>query len=93
LAGATWRPAGTTAVTHHVFAGAKIVSLVEEYQSKLDIFRYDMTIDWGWFSFFTYWIFKALEVIYHQVGNFGVAIIILTSPREAAVLSAGQRLV
>jgi YidC/Oxa1 family membrane protein insertase len=69
---------GTTNVTHHVFAGAKIVSLVEDYQQKLGIFRYEMTIDWGWFSFFTYWIFKALDLINHQVGNFGIAIIILT---------------
>ena len=69
---------GTTNVTHHVFAGAKIVSLVEAYQEKLGIVRYDMTIDWGWFSFFTYWIFKALNLINHEVGNFGVAIIILT---------------
>jgi YidC/Oxa1 family membrane protein insertase len=78
LGGRNVAAGGTTAVTHHVFAGAKIVSLVEEYQSQLGIFRYDMTIDWGWFSFFTYWIFKALELIYHQVGNFGVAIVILT---------------
>lgn len=71
--------AGSAAtVTHHVFAGAKIVSLVEDYQTKLGIYRYEMTIDWGWFSFFTYWIFKALDLINHQVGNFGVAIIILT---------------
>jgi len=69
---------GTTSVTHHVFAGAKIVSLVEAYQQQLGILRYDMTIDWGWFSFFTYWIFKALDLINHQVGNFGIAIIILT---------------
>ncbi|MFN9161291.1 MAG: membrane protein insertase YidC [Alphaproteobacteria bacterium] len=69
---------GNTSVTHHVFAGAKIVSLVEAYQQQLGILRYDMTIDWGWFSFFTYWIFKALDVINHQVGNFGIAIIILT---------------
>lgn len=69
---------GTTSVTHHVFAGAKIVSLVEAYQQQLGIVRYEMTIDWGWFSFFTYWIFKALDLINHQVGNFGIAIIILT---------------
>ena len=78
LGGRNVAAGGATTVTHHVFAGAKIVSLVEDYQSKLGIFRYDMTIDWGWFSFFTYWIFKALEVIYHQFGNFGVAIVILT---------------
>jgi YidC/Oxa1 family membrane protein insertase len=69
---------GNASVTHHVFAGAKIVSMVEAYQKQLGILRYDMTIDWGWFSFFTYWIFQALDLINHQVGNFGIAIIILT---------------
>lgn len=65
-------------VTHHIFAGAKVVSLIEQYQRDLNIQRFDMTVDWGWFSFFTYWIFKALDWFNKVVGNFGVAIILLT---------------
>jgi YidC/Oxa1 family membrane protein insertase len=37
-----------------------------------------MTIDWGWFSIITYWMFKALDYINRVVGNFGIAIILLT---------------
>lgn len=71
--------AGSKAVvSHKVYAGAKIVSLVEAYQKKLGIHRFDMTIDWGWFSIITYWMFWALDQINKIVGNFGVAIIILT---------------
>jgi YidC/Oxa1 family membrane protein insertase len=69
---------GTASVTHHVFAGAKVVSLIENYQDELGIFRFDMTIDWGWFSIITYWMFQGLDWLYKLVGNFGVAIILLT---------------
>ena len=78
LGGRTIAQGATVSVTHHVFAGAKVVSLVEEYQKTLGIFRYDMTIDWGWFSFITYWMFIGLDWINKLVGNFGVAIILLT---------------
>lgn len=69
---------GAVTVTHNLYAGAKVVSLIEGYQEKLGIFRFDMTIDWGWFSIITYWMFKGLDAINHLVGNFGVAIILLT---------------
>ncbi|MFM9862225.1 MAG: membrane protein insertase YidC [Micropepsaceae bacterium] len=69
---------GSTSVTHHVFAGAKKVSLIETYQQQLGIDRFDMTIDWGWFSFLTYWMWKGLDWFNALVGNFGIAIILLT---------------
>jgi len=79
LLGARNIPAGGAVnVTHHVYAGAKVVSLIEDYQEKLDIFRYDMTIDWGWFAIITYWMFKGLDALNRLVGNFGIAIILLT---------------
>lgn len=65
-------------VTHHIFAGAKVISLIEKYERELGIERFSMTMDWGWFSFFTYWIFRTLSFFYQLVGNFGVAIILLT---------------
>ncbi len=68
----------STSVTHHLFAGAKVVSLIETYQEQLGIDRFDMTIDWGWFSFLTYWIFLGLDWFNKLTGNFGVAIILLT---------------
>ncbi len=68
----------STTVTHNLYAGAKVVSLIEMYEDKLGIFRFDMTIDWGWFSIITYWMFVALDWFNKLVGNFGVAIILLT---------------
>jgi YidC/Oxa1 family membrane protein insertase len=68
----------STTVTHNLYTGAKVVSLIEFYQEKLGIHRFDMTIDWGWFAFITYWMFVALDWFNKLVGNFGVAIILLT---------------
>jgi len=35
-------------------------------------------IDWGWFYFITKPLFRLIDIIYHYVGNFGVAILIVT---------------
>jgi YidC/Oxa1 family membrane protein insertase len=35
-------------------------------------------IDWGWFYFITKPMFRLIDFIYHYVGNFGVAILIVT---------------
>ena len=62
----------------HLFAGAKIVRVIDSYREKYGIERFDLTIDWGWFSFFTKPLFWLLEWLYLQLGNFGLSILILT---------------
>jgi YidC/Oxa1 family membrane protein insertase len=52
--------------------------VIDAYRENLGIDRFDLTIDWGWFSFFTKPMFWVLEWLYAQIGNFGVAILILT---------------
>ncbi|MEO0411696.1 MAG: membrane protein insertase YidC [Pseudomonadota bacterium] len=69
---------GSASVTNAVFAGAKTVELIDEYEQKLGIRMFDRTIDWGWFYFLTKPIFYALKFFYGIVGNFGIAIILLT---------------
>ena len=61
-----------------VFVGAKEVSTLEAYQEQIGISRFDLAIDWGWFYFLTRPIFYVLHWIAQQVGNFGVAILVLT---------------
>jgi len=60
------------------FGGAKVVPVLQDYQKKLSIPRFDSAIDWGHFYFFTRPIFHFLEFIYQHVGSFGVAILLLT---------------
>jgi YidC/Oxa1 family membrane protein insertase len=71
-------PGTTVSVTNRLFAGAKEVNLLDEYLEKLQIARFDLAIDWGWFYFLTKPIFYALEYFFHLLGNFGLAILLLT---------------
>jgi YidC/Oxa1 family membrane protein insertase len=71
-------PNGSQAVIHHLFAGAKVVDLVNEYGTNLGIQRFDMAVDWGWFAFITKPMFLAIDFLYRYVGNFGIAILIFT---------------
>jgi YidC/Oxa1 family membrane protein insertase len=68
----------TTETTQRFFAGAKEVATVDSYQDNLGIKNFDRLIDWGWFYFITKPLFKALDFFYHLVGNFGIAILIVT---------------
>jgi YidC/Oxa1 family membrane protein insertase len=76
--GVTVAPSASGSYESHLFAGAKIVKLIDSYGEKLGIDRFDLTIDWGWFAFLTKPMFWLLEWLYAQIGNFGVAILILT---------------
>ena len=74
----TVAPGATVETTTRVFAGAKEVSTIDNYASKLGIKKFDLMIDWGWFYFITKPLFLLIDAIYHWVGNFGVAILIVT---------------
>jgi YidC/Oxa1 family membrane protein insertase len=79
LLGGVSVPAGGKAETKgYVFAGAKEVNLVDQYATKFAIPKFDLLIDWGWFYFLTKPMFYALDFFYKLVGNFGVAILIVT---------------
>jgi YidC/Oxa1 family membrane protein insertase len=71
-------PGGTATSTSHVFAGAKVVPVVQGYEKTLGIPQFDRAIDWGLFSFLTRPLFVVLDFFYQHVGNFGIAILLLT---------------
>ncbi|MGB0410197.1 MAG: membrane protein insertase YidC [Pikeienuella sp.] len=71
--------AGTRAETQtYLFSGAKEFAVIAEYQDKLNIARFEESIDWGWFYFLTKPIFKLLLWVKSIVGNMGWSIIVLT---------------
>ena len=77
-------PGATGTADARLFAGAKEVRVVNDYEKKLDLNHFDLLIDWGWFYFITKPLFSLIDYIYHLVGNFGVAILIVTVLIKAA---------
>ena len=66
------------ATTTHFFAGAKVVHLLDHYETMYGIPAFWKAVDFGWFWFLTRPIFYALDWLYLAVGNFGVSILIFT---------------
>jgi len=63
----------------NAFVAAKEVAVIDDYAANLNIEKFDLTIDWGWFYFITKPLFFVIEYFFKLTGNFGVAIIILTA--------------
>jgi YidC/Oxa1 family membrane protein insertase len=74
----TIAPGATASVNGRLFAGAKEVAVVNDYDRRLKLNRFDLLIDWGWFYFITKPLFIAIDYLYRLVGNFGLAILIVT---------------
>ena len=74
----TIAPGASASTENHLFAGAKEVKMLDAYEEQLGIARFDLAIDFGWFYFLTKPIFYLLIYINDHVGNFGIAILLLT---------------
>ena len=74
----TVAPGANTTVNTRLFAGAKEVAIVDGYEKELELNRFELLIDWGWFYFITKPMFTAIHTIYLWIGNFGLAILAIT---------------
>jgi len=72
-------PAGERAsIATSLFAGAKVVDIIKDYQAERGIGNFIDSIDWGWFYFFTKPMQWLLGEVHNVVGNMGLSIIGLT---------------
>lgn len=87
----TVAPGATVEVVNRVFAGAKETNLIRSYEDAFGIDRFNLLIDWGWFYFITKPMFDIIDFIYGYVGNFGVAILIVTLLIKLVFFPLAQR--
>ena len=61
-----------------IIIAAKEVGVIDGYNDSLNLTKFDLVIDWGWF----YWIVKPLfflnDYFFKLAGNYGIAIILIT---------------
>ncbi len=62
-----------------IFAGAKEISIIDEYSGLYDIKNFDRSIDFGWFYFLTKPFIYILDFFYKFLGNMGWAIILFAT--------------
>ncbi len=74
----TVAPGAEATLSSHLFAGAKVVRLLDRYGTELGIPSFDKAVDFGWFYFLTKPIFYALDWLNSVFGNFGLAILAFT---------------
>lgn len=71
-------PGETKEVTLRFYAGAKEVKLLDQYRDMLEISLFDRAVDFGMLYFITKPMFQFLSFLHGLVGNFGIAILLLT---------------
>ncbi len=84
-------PGATASYEDHVFAGVKIVKTINAIYDKYGFTRFDLMIDWGWFAYITKAMFYLLNFVHGLVGNFGVAILLVTVLVKLAVFPIANK--
>jgi YidC/Oxa1 family membrane protein insertase len=71
-------PGANITVRNHIFAGAKRLNVLRDYEKDLGVPQFVDAIDWGWAFFLTKPFFYALLWLKNIVGGFGLAILAFT---------------
>ncbi len=84
-------PKQTTEVKSYVYIGAKEPSIIDKYETKLSIPKFDLVIDYGFFYILSKPFTQILKWFYDFTGNFGVAIILFTILIRALLFPIAQK--
>ena len=71
-------PAHTISHTMRLYAGVKILSILQDYQDKYGIQNLELAIDFGIYYFLTKPLFILLTWLGHSFGHIGIGILVLT---------------
>ena len=74
----TAAPGAEAAMASHLFAGAKLVHLLDRYETALNLPHFDKAVDFGLFYYITRPMFFVLDYLNDLLGNFGLAILLFT---------------
>ena len=84
-------PGASATTDAKLYAGAKIVRVISDYEQKYGIDKFDLTIDWGWFSFFTRPLVLAARVALRASRQLRPVDPGADRDRQGGVLPAGQQ--
>ena len=87
----TIMPKGTSEYTSHLFAGPKLVRLLDQYEETLNVPHFDLVVDFGMFYFLTKPFFYALTWISHTIGSFAIGLLIFTVLLRLLVFPLAQK--
>ena len=65
--------------TYLSFCGPKKLDVLEHIRDVKNVRKFDLAVDFGWFYFITKPLLKGINAVHTAVGNFGWAILILTT--------------
>ncbi|MBO7556596.1 MAG: membrane protein insertase YidC [Alphaproteobacteria bacterium] len=62
-----------------MYIGAKEIKLLDNYAKNLNINKFDLAVDFGWYYFLTKPFFYILDYLYKLIGNMGWAILLFAA--------------